>query len=171
MGAFHSTKNTGLKCRYSVWRMEQYLCIIAPSNLNTSFSMYQCVLLWLSSVCWDKNKTSHFGIFLATGVAVYLHNSGRKITLQKHKKHQPSKSKGKTGIPLKSVTENREWMEGKIVFACLRHVSVGAHVPRFGRIESALDYVDSIDSGSKNCARAEWVNGTVFSGCFDFPEF
>ncbi len=59
------------------------------------FEVPICVAL--AKLCLlGQNKTSHFGIFLATGVAVYLHNSDRKITLQKHTKYQPSKGEGKT---------------------------------------------------------------------------
>ena len=97
------------------------------------FEVPVCVAL--AELCLlEQNKASHFVIFLATGVAGYLHNSDRKITLQKHRKHEPSKGEGKTATPLHSVTEKkREWREGKTAFACLTHVTKenSPRLPRF----------------------------------------
>ena len=45
-----------------------------------------------------KSKHSHFGIFSATGVAVYFHNNQGKITLQRHTMYHPSKGEGETAI-------------------------------------------------------------------------
>ena len=65
-----------------------------------------------------KSKSSYFGIFLATGLAVYFHNNQRKITLQRHTMNYPIKGEGETAIPLLSVIDIRVWREGKIVLTC-----------------------------------------------------
>ena len=91
---------------------------LAPTKIITTYSKYHSVLLWLNSVCWDKTTTSHFVIFLATGVAVCFHNNHWKITLQKDTKYYPSKGEGETTVPLGGITEYRVGRVGKFVFTC-----------------------------------------------------
>ena len=69
---------------------------------------------------WTKSKHSHFGMFLATGVAVSFHSNQRKITLKRHTLYHPSKGEGKTAILLLSIIDIRVQKEGKFVLTCQR---------------------------------------------------
>ena len=53
-----------------------------------------CVLLWLSSVCWDKNRHSHLGYF-GHRCGRFISKQSVKDNIRKTNKETPSKGGGK----------------------------------------------------------------------------
>ena len=91
--------------------------------------MNECVALAELCLLGQNQNIPHFGIFLATGVAIYFHNNQRKITLQRITMYQPSKGEGKTSILLLRIMDIRVWREGKFVLTCRRpHTAKGLNM-------------------------------------------